>query len=228
MAQCTGTSVVRDENREAIRDYVTGEPMRKQCKNHGVRGIEPAKCIIHCTPLERQKASEATFMKRHEKEISELLWSLDIEMNPMDGLIEAVRVSGGMMRVFQVLTSELNETPYEEVTLSVTGAPVAVEVAGLWGHDHKGDAQPHVLLNLLGVWTDRFSKACKMALDAGIDERLVRNAEATSATFLTAFERAMKSVNLSDVQRLSLAQAMGRELREAISAPLTELEVINV
>jgi hypothetical protein len=174
--------------------------------------------------MERQKKMQQTFMKRHGNDVSELLEALDIpDLHPMDGLLEAVRLSGNMMRMFQVLVSELDEAPYIETRL-IDGVLTDFEVSGVWGHDHNKDQAPHVLMNLLQMWTDRFTRACKMALDAGIDERMVRNAEATSNTFLTAFDRALKSVNLTDTQRIAIGAAMAREVRQAVTPQLIQLE----
>lgn len=213
--QCTGMSVVRDENHEAIRNYLPPhEPFLRRCQGHAVRGLD--KCIIHCTSLERQKASQATWMARHEKDVADLMFALDIEMHPMDGLLECVRIAGTMTRMFQVLVSEQAEAPYVDLVMVGT-SPMEVERPGLWGKDHNGDQAPHVLLNLLQIWTDRYTRACKMALDAGIDERMVRNAESTSGVFLTAFEKALRSMPLSDEVKRNLSEAMAREVREAIS-----------
>jgi hypothetical protein len=214
--QCTGLSVVRDENNEAVRDYITREPLMKPCQGHAVRGMD--KCIIHCTKLERQKARQATFMKRNGREVAELMWSLDIEMSPLDGLLEAVQMCGTMSRMFQLLVSELPEEPYTDTIVSADGTPVEVERPGLWGHDHNWDQSAHILLELQQVWTDRYMRACKMALDAGIDERMVRNAESTSGIFLTAFERALRSMPLSDDVKRNLSEAMAREVRAGITA----------
>jgi len=211
-------SVVRDENHEAVRDYVTRDPLLKPCQRSSVRGLD--KCIIHCTKLERQKSMQATFMARHGQDVADLMFSLDIEMNPMDGLLEAVQMCGTMCRMFQVLVSELPEQPYTEIVVGPDGNPVQVggEHPGLWGHDHNSDQSPHVLLNLLQIWTDRYTRACKMALDAGIDERMVRNSEFTSGIFLTAFERTLRSMPLSDEVKRNLSEAMAREVRAGISA----------
>jgi hypothetical protein len=214
--QCTGMSVVRDENHEAIRDYVTRDPLLKRCQGNSVRGLD--KCIVHCTKLERQKSMQATFMQRHGKDVADLMFSLDIEMHPMDGLLEAVQICGTMTRMFQLLVSELEESPVIDIVLTPDGLGAQVERPGLYGHDHNNDQAPHVLLNLLQIWMDRYTRACKMALDAGIDERMVRNAESTSGLFLTAFERALRSMPLSDEVKRSLSEAMAREVRTGIAA----------
>lgn len=214
--QCTGMSVVRDENNEAIRDYITRQPLLKPCQNHSVRGLD--KCIIHCTKLERQRARQATFMQRNGPMVAELMTSLDIEMHPMDGLLEAVQICGTMTRMFQLLVSELDEAPSTDTIVGDDGTPVEVERPGLWGRDHNYDQSPHVLLNLLQMWTDRYMRACKMALDAGIDERMVRNAESTSGVFLTAFERALRSIQLPDDVKRLLSEAMAREVRAGIAS----------
>jgi hypothetical protein len=225
MAKCTGLSVVRDENNEAIRDYVTRVPLMRPCKNGAIRGID--KCVIHCTALERQKSMQATFMHRHGREISNLMFSLDLDMNPMDGLLEAVRICGTMTRVFQVLTSELPEAPFVETTVSRTGDLVDTEHPGIYGHDHNKEQAPHIFLTQLQMWVDRYARACKMALDAGIDERLVRNAESTSTVFLSAFDRALKSMALSDDVKRNLAEVMAREVRAGIAGTTNQMEVLT-
>lgn len=224
--QCTGLSVIRDENNEAVRDYVTRDPMMKPCQGNAIRGTD--KCIVHCTKLERQKSMQATFMKRHGQDVADLMFSLDIEMHPMDGLLEAVQICGTMTRMFQLLVSELAEKPYVETILQGEHL-VDIERPGIWGHDHNGDQAAHVLLNLLQIWSDRYMRACKMALDAGIDERMVRNAESTSGVFLTAFERALRSMPLSDEVKRNLSEAMAREVRAGIAATSNpQLEVSTV
>lgn len=220
--QCTGMSVVRDENNEAVRNYNTREPLLKPCQGNSIRGID--KCIIHCTKLERQKSMQATFMQRHGKDVADLMFSMDIEMSPLDGLLECVQISGTMTRMFQLLVSELEESPVVDTHVTRSGDLVDVERAGLWGHDHNKDQAPHVLLNLLQMWTDRYTRACKMALDAGIDERMVRNAESTSGLFLTAFERALRSMPLSDEVKRNLSEAMAREVRAGIATSNPQLE----
>lgn len=221
--QCTGMSVVRDENNEAIRDYITRQPLLKQCRNHSLRGQD--KCVVHASSLIRQKAMQATFLARHEKDVADLMFAMDIDMHPMDGLLECVRIAGTMTRMFQVIVSELPEEPFIDLVMQ-NGTPTEVERPGLWGHDHNGDQAPHVAHTLLQLWTDRYTRACKMALDAGIDERMVRNAESTSGLFLSAFERALRTMPLSDEVKRSLSEAMAREVREGIAATTNlQLEV---
>ncbi len=225
--RCTGDAVARDQvTGEKIRDLITGQPIMRECRAHALPGTNPPRCLTHCTPLERQKRKQANYLKNHHVDVAALMSSLDIpDQHPMDGLLEAVRLSGTMMRMFQVLVGELNEGPYIETVLDpLTSEPVDMEKPGLWGHDHNMDQSQHILLELLNTWTDRFMRSCKMALDAGIDERLVRNAESTSNVFLTAFDRALKTVNLSEVQLQAVKQAMAREVREAVTRPVMQLE----
>lgn len=225
MTQCVSSAAIRDENGEVKHDYVTGEVLTRDCRFPAMHGTNPPRCVQHATPYDRQKRMQATFMKRHGDSVIELLQALDIpNLHPMDGLLEAVRLSGNMMRVFQVLVSELPERPIIETKI-IDGVVTEVTTMGIWGYDHNMDQSPHVLMNLLTMWTDRYTRACKMALDAGIDERMVRNAETTSATFLTAFERAINSIEgLTETMRIAIGQAMAREVRQAVQPQLIQLE----
>jgi uncharacterized heparinase superfamily protein len=64
---------------------------------------------------------------------------------------------------------------------------------------------------------DRYARVCKLALDAGIDERLVRNAEATSERLFTAIRSALdKTAMPTDVARL-FRENLATELRAVIA-----------
>jgi hypothetical protein len=136
------------------------------------------------------------------------------DMSGADGLLEAVRYSGAMMRSMAVLVGELTEKP--ELVPDGDGGQSMIE-PGIWGMDRFGEQAPHVLMKLYDIWMERYTRSCKMAVDAGLDERMVRNAEATSSTMLQAFEAALRLVpTLTQDQRDALANAMANQVRALI------------
>jgi hypothetical protein len=63
-------------------------------------------------------------------------------------------------------------------------------------------------------WASLYMRACKTALDADIDERLVRNATATSNSFFRALSTALDAAQLGPEQRVAFTEAMAKELRK--------------
>lgn len=162
-------------------------------------------------------------------EIADLMRECDIpEQHPIDGLLEVVRVSGSMMRLLTVKVGELQEdTSVKEVLdeNKKTGDIRTRRVAGedaFWGLDKDGQMTPHVYVQLLKVWTERYERACATALSAGIEERRIRLAEDTADTFFSALSKAIAVAGLDPVMREALTQAMAQELR--VQAHVIELE----
>jgi hypothetical protein len=153
-------------------------------------------------------------------EIADLMRECDIpEQHPIDGLLEVVRVSGAMVRLLTVKVGELDEDPEVREVLeenSKTGDMRIRRVAGddaFWGLNKDGEMTPHVYVQLLKIWTERYERACATALSAGIEERRIRLAEDTADTFFGALGRALATVGLDPDIRAALNAALAQELR---------------
>lgn len=144
------------------------------------------------------------------------------DLDPVAGLLEVVASTWAMRRALELLVGELAPfgTPaYVETTEGPRGG-VAVDYvpaspSGIYGPDHQGDAKPHVLVSMLGDWTDRHAKACKLAIDAGIDERRVRVAEEQAAMMAAAYHEFV-AVVLDDLGRLGVPAATMARLRDGL------------
>lgn len=186
------------------------KPPRKglrTCRTHGNGRVPKA----HQERLELMAA---------QGEIAELMRECDIpEQHPIDGLLECVRVSGSMMRLLTVKVGELQEDTelrevYEENTK--TGdirIKFVAEDDAFWGVNKDGEKVPHVYVQLLKIWTERYEKACATALSAGIEERRIRLAEDTADTFFNAIGKAITDVGLDPVTQAAFMQALAKELR---------------
>jgi hypothetical protein len=82
-----------------------------------------------------------------------------------------------------------------------------------WGLNKDGEMVPHVYVQLLKMWTERYEKACATALSAGIEERRIRLAEDTADTFFGALTKALASIGMDPEMRLALNTALANELR---------------
>lgn len=151
-------------------------------------------------PQVRQAAAHRHATQRVEGEVAELLAECDLpDQHPIDGLLEVVRFSAAMARMFGAMAGELKLRPGDG--------------EALYGPDHNGDARAHVLVQLAGEWSDRHARSCALALKANIDERLIRNAEETSEVMFDVLARAMVKADMPPEQRDKLFKALGEELR---------------
>lgn len=199
------------------RQHVNIAHKLRSCNGHnrlgGPCGQMPIRggtvCRLHggAVGAVKKKALERRQLKFVEGKIAKLLAECDVEtQHPLDGLLDVVRQSGAMVRMLAGMVGELD--PHNPV---IRGMPVA---SGTFtGPDHLGDGAPNVLLTLYGQWADRYARACKLALDANIDERLLRNAEATSDAMFKALGRAVEAAGLTAEQSGRLRGTLASELR---------------
>ena len=189
----------------------------KPCLNAPLTG--QATCRMHGGATKAAKAAgkRRAALSFTEGKIAQLLKEVDMPaQHPLDGLLEVVRHSGAMMRMLAGLVGELAVHPTEsdeQWSMDEEGNLSIRKQGALYGALHTGDAAPSVLVQLYGVWSDRYARACKLALDANIDERLVRNAETTSEVMFTALTRALDEAELDAVQMGKIRGALANELR---------------
>lgn len=192
----------------------------RRCRRSPIRG--GTVCSKHggSTPQLREKIERQRYLEAREGEIAQLLEACDLpNQHPIEGLLEVVRHSGQMYRMLGGLVSDLKTDPTTDnaiVGMDDNGDPVYKPVYGddgIWGVDHNGNQVEHVLVALYEKWTGIYARACKMALDAGIDERRVQLAEQTTETMFTAVTRALAAVALSPSDRDAFTAALAAELR---------------
>lgn len=152
-------------------------------------------------------------------EIATLMRECDIpEQHPIDGLLEVVRVAGSMMRLLTIKVGELSEDTeiremVETVGKDIFKTRLVVDNDAFWSLDKDGQMVPHVYVQLLKIWTERYERACATALSAGIEERRIRLAEDTADTFFSALSKAIAQAGLTPEMRDALNTAMAQELR---------------
>jgi hypothetical protein len=155
--------------------------------------------------------------------VAKLMQECDIpDQHPINGLLEVVRHAGAMMRLLSVLVGKLELDP-GEVKLSYNDkgdvTKYTVGEDALYGLDHSGDGASHILVIMYGQWSDRYARACKLALDANIDERLVRNAESTTEALYKAVGLALDKAELDPRQAAAFSTTLAEELRK-LAGPL--------
>jgi hypothetical protein len=171
-----------DHQRCTARSKRSGE----RCRHYKTPGSNV--CAMHgsASPQARAKAQRRLEQHRMEGEVSTLLTELgvDADTNPIESLLEAHAHAATMARLLRELVGGLNPM-HDRADVDELGRIKAA----LFGPDHLDDAKPHVLVQMLGEWTDRAARIAKVTLDANIDERLARITEAQVVTLQVIFER---------------------------------------
>jgi hypothetical protein len=200
----------------------------KMCRQWPLNGS--VVCKTHGGSAPQAKAAAAKRVERHfvEGKIGFLLKQQGIDMpkqHPLDGLLEVVRRSGGMMRLLEGMVGELGVDVDEEPQLwgmREDGSPMFKMPKNIYGRNHVGDGAPHVLVEMYHQWMMTYARACKLALDANIDERMVRQATLTSDLYFTAFRNSVQAAQLDPEQAKRFSVALAAELRK-LAGPLDTL-----
>jgi hypothetical protein len=213
----------------ACRGHLTGSGKQTGCSRAPIAGHHV--CRVHGGALKKTQvaAQEKLAFMSAQGEIATLMRECDIpEQHPIDGLLEVVRVSGSLMRLLTVKVGELREDPeIDEVMVEGRGGELTTKLVtkgeAFWGLNAAGDMVPHTYVQLLKLWTERYERACKTALEAGIEERRIQLAEDTTDTFFSALTKAVVSAGLDPAARAALNQALANELRKS-SPGVIEIE----
>lgn len=187
----------RDDNGKVAGDPCTQAPRKGGyvCRFHGGSTRHIAKA-----------AQLRLVLGEAEGEIADLMRACDIpEQDPVSGLLEVVRVSGAMMRLLHLKVGELAEDPeLHDVLVEGRNGELSVKTVsgrqGFWGLSKDGEMVPHPYVQLLRLWSERYEKACKTALDAGVAERQVRVEEQKGELFAVAVRAILDGLNLTPEQ----------------------------
>lgn len=183
----------------------TGQP----CAQPAMHGTEVCRFHGARAPQTMRAGKRRIAQRDTAKRVAELLadHDLDADVDPTAGLLEVVRRTGAMMRVLGLLTGELH--------------PDRIDLAGGLYVDkpvpHDSDGREVVLHPLLGeyrAWTQDHAKACKLAIDAGIDERKVRLAEGQVTMLERAVADTLREVDMPAEVRQAFVQTLAAKLRE--------------
>lgn len=166
----------------------------------------------------KEAAARRAVWEAAEGGVAQLLRECDLpEQHPIDGLLEVVRHSGAMMRLLGFMVSELDT--HKESGEHKYGLDAII------GFDSVMEQAQNIYVKMYGEWADRYARACKLALDANIDERLVRNAEATTGVFLEALEEALKDAKLEPTQAAAFTKSLATRLRK-LAGPIDRNSLI--
>lgn len=195
-----------------------GKPMYKPCQKYAMRGLDV--CSVHGgrAQVAKAKGQQVAERERWERNVQDLLAECDMpQLHPMDELLDVVRRTGAMVRMLGSLVGMLEPGPTAEIVITDKGeVHGAYRATSIYGPNHQGDGAPHVLTVMYGQWMDRHARACKLALDANIDERMIRNAEATTEALFGAVSAALNAAELTHEQQDAFKIVLADELRRLV------------
>lgn len=189
------------------------------CSKHPRAALTVCRSHGGSSPFAQTLARERLGLMSAQGEIGQLMQECDIpEQNPVDGLLEVVRVSGSMMRLLTIKVGELSEDPSTNEILveSKDGGLSTKEVAGrdgFWGLTKDSEMTVHPYVTLLRIWTERYERACKTCLDAGIAERQVNLAESQGELVGQAVKGILQALNLTPEQWEIAPRIVATQLR---------------
>lgn len=210
----------------ACSAHLTGSGKTIPCTKAPLKGMTVCRTHGGAIKASQVAAQQRIALMTAQGEIAELMRECDIpEQHPIDGLLEVVRVSGAMMRLLTVKVGELKEEPLVKEVLVEKGESLRTKLVAdsdaFWGLNAREEMVPSIYVQLLQTWTERYERACKTALEAGIEERRIQLAEDTSETFFRALSQAVLEAGLDPVTRAALNEALARQLR-------TQTQIIDI
>jgi hypothetical protein len=144
-----------------------------------------------------------------------------LDITPWEGLLTAVRIAAGRVAFIE---SKLG-TAYSDRQLEPPGA-AGEATDGLAGGSDFGRASRtgeggdnlHFWVRQAEFWHDRLARVCKLAIDAGVAERLVRQLELEAHSMVTAANAGLDAAGIEGHQREVLLRAMSTKLLELEAA----------
>lgn len=232
-SKCNQPHVTYDGRAQACTGHRSnGNPCTKYpiggghvCDTHGGRA-----------PQVRRAAAERATRKNYEARATAALVSLGgsvrPEEHPIDGLLREIQISAQAVEYYANAIAELDlPDPINDVGpladvvgVDEEGDPILRQPYGkLYGRSASGDLGIHPLVKLWNEERDRHARICKLAIDAGISERLVAMAERTGHQVAVVIVGVIDALGLPDDQRTLAKQTAATRLRE-----LTAGTVIDV
>lgn len=201
---------------------VNTDPL-EPCTKHPKNGMSVCRTHGGALPVNVAAAQERLAFMGARGEIGQLMRECDIpDQHPVEGLLEVVRISGSMMRLLTVKVGELQEDPeVSDVLVEKDDDMITIQRAardGFWGLNKDREMVIHPFVKLLREWTERYERACKTALDAGIAERQVRLAESQGELLATAVRGILGALNLTAEQWALAPKVVEAQLRQLESA----------
>lgn len=202
----------------------------KPCTHHPIRG--GTVCTHHGggAPQVRAAANRRLAELRRRGEVGKLLAELggDVEArHPLDALLDRHDEADAWVRLLTVATAALRLRPTRmPAPANSSGSDASAEAPdSLYGPDHTGDGAAHVLVDMLGTWTDRHARIAKLLLDHDVDQRKLRLESARREAVFAAVMVAADATFADPEQRQRFGEELARSLQRQLAESVVAVDV---
>lgn len=129
----------------------------------------------------------------------------ELQCTPWEALLRAVRIAAGRVAFIEAKLASATE----DRQLEPPDNDVEVEAART---GDRGGTNLHHWVRQAEVWHDRLTRVSKLAIDAGVAERLVRQLELEAQLMLRAANMTLDELGMDDDQRQRALSALARNL----------------
>lgn len=137
-----------------------------------------------------------------------------LDVTPWEGLLTAVRIAAGRVAFCEAKLATAYSDRQLEPPNEAYGQAGRVEV----GEDGTEGGNLHYWVKQAELWHDKLARVSKLAIDAGVAERLVRQLELEAQLMLRATSLTFEELGLSDDVRERALGIMSRKLLELEAA----------
>lgn len=127
----------------------------------------------------------------------------ELECTPWEALLKAVRIAAGRVAFCEAKLA----TAFDDRQLEPPS-----EDSGVAGRTGEDGQNLHYWVKQAELWHDKLARVAKLAIDAGVAERLVRQVELEGELMLRAANLSLDELDLDDETRQRLLSALARNL----------------
>lgn len=155
-----------------------------------------------------------TRVDRYARPLLAQLTGYDIDVNPMDALLMCVRIAAAEVAYFSVRIGQLDESDLsarasmKRSTITERGGSVTKSIVRI-----EGDEELHLWVKARRQSALDLAHFSKMAIDAGVDERMVRVQESVGESLAAAVRGILDELGLSREQLDRAPDIVRRNLR---------------
>lgn len=184
----------------------------KRAAGWGTEHVGVGPCRSHDKGWAAMRAD--TKVERYARPLLAKLTGYDIDVNPMDALLMCVRISAAEVAYFSERIGLMDEDD-----LIVKGTVKRTSITERDGvttksiHQHEGHEDLHLWMKARRQAQRDLAHFSKMAIDAGVDERMVRVHESVGESLATAVRGILDELGLSRDQMERAPDIVRRNLR---------------
>jgi len=202
--RCTATAKHKSKDGKRVRCGNPPMPGQRVCRQHGGK----APNSIETANQRAQLQSAVAMLQKLGEKVEP--WE---RIDPREALLDVVQQAYTLKSALEFLIKDLSESDIKGV-----GATMTIDTEdGQIVVPHSGGAKSVVRMKLYNEALDRCAKVSKMALDVGIEERLVRLAEKQSEVIAMVIRKAV--IGLPEPIALQVIKAAADELRFRSATP---------